>query len=258
MNRRRVYVAAAAFLLIVGGVLGVRNLDSLSSTPPGPELDFSESPEEIGQDAFLQTNYRDFTVDDYVTAADLPVEGQLSFVLASHEKYENSDREHGSWNSSGGRMTQFTNPYYTWDRANQTADRRKSEPDLALPQSHLERSLPGCDCVEIEAENSSTLVLEADRLNVVSPLADDVDTPGHPSTVTLVIDKEAAVLKTLQFRYYYEDDSDDGELAVLVAKKQFSNWGSTEVDRPSWAPITVEELVKDVQNVERESWIGDG
>ena len=259
MERRWIVAGLVIVLLVLSIVSTIWLVDPFTSRHVGPELDFSESSEEIAHDAMLATEWRDFTVQVYRGNAQGPVSDSVPVARSWHIRYDNTDKQALAKVPQGDEIA-FTNPYFRWVRQGEDVrragsgvrprDRFKNE-ELALT----------CDWVAVQSRNASTLVLAVnDTQRAVdfryrSAQAD----PNMTARLTLAIDVNDGTLDRAVYR-------ESGPVTVAgnyTGRRShrrivgvYSDWGSVDVSRPGWAGYSATELMLDIGNRERGWWLG--
>jgi hypothetical protein len=78
---------------------------------------------------------------------------------------------------------------------------------------------------------------------------------GFNASLELVIDAQNRTLRRSTTEWsLLVDDSETRRHYRRV--DVYSDWGSTDVSRPGWAGNSLDELLLDVQNHERDHWVG--
>ena len=113
MEHRWIVAGLVIVLLVLSSVSAIWLVDPFTSRHVGPELDFSESPEEIAHDAMLATEWQDFTVQMYRGNVQRPVNESIPVARSWHIRYDNTDKQALAEMPQGDDIA-FTNHYFRW------------------------------------------------------------------------------------------------------------------------------------------------
>lgn len=256
---KRLHVAILIVLLVVSAVSVVRLVDPTAKAPAEPQINLSEPPEEIAHAALLSTEKRDFTVE--FSRRQTVTKTNRSLSDDRRIEYDNKDKQARADISAGdGNRTYFANPYFRWTRIHDTTQKTESR-NRPRDRFHNEDILYSCDCVRLDGENETTLVLVIGDTNAASQLryGKAPRLSDENITITLYIDKNSESLQRAVVDYRLPQLSNGERTGATVVGKgvdEYSDWGETDVRRPSWAGYSFREIFADLLNVERRHWIG--
>lgn len=264
-------LAVGIVVLIAGmsiATTAVTVADPALSRPSPPDVDASDSPATIAEDALAQTRHRDYvvTANRSTTSDDADFESDPTANFLLDFRMDVTDREYRMHRHSGFEplpRVMYGNSIRSWGRFD-SSDDTLNWGSYGVRWGNDEGLFPRFDPIDLEEEpvtlvraNDSTVVLNVTDPETAYQL-DSVASGERPSDLSgyasITVDRETGAPR--QITVVTAGTIYDGEIRYRRRTVMtFVDWDDVDVSRPRTVPYTIDEIARDASRIDDSSGV---